>query len=385
MDKPTVHCYDARGNHLAQIPYSSLSFKDSISDAGSMSITVPDSAALRKLDLSRITREYGSIWLAKCGARVLHAGWLTSCKVDDGGDDGNTLILVAGGGWTLWQKRLVMTKKRADTWGDGTVVIDEQHPPGDWILRLQGSYRDLCRELLRLSMEQCWVPYTLPELQGGGHVRDYNLWELATISDRLGDIADLADGPEIRFDPQLPDSTSMRWLLNVGAPEIVDHHWSLNASIPGQHIAVSAVKFDGEGMAGESFGVGGRNDDNLLIARYRDDSLESQGWPLMQKANTSHSSVSILQTLQSYVRADVISGSHPQLTIGLVCGLDRDVHVGDWIDLRVPDKQPDGKPQPLRALLVTKILGTNLWPLKVTDVSWSLDDKKQSLQCRVRW
>jgi hypothetical protein len=380
MDVPTVHCYDAMGNHLARIPYATLSYKDSISDTGSMSISVPDTTELRRLDLSTILREYGSIWLAKCGDRVLHAGWLTSCKADEDG----ALALVVGGGWTLWTKRLVMTKTRSGSWDDGTVVIDEQHPPGDWILHLRGSYSDLCRELLRLSMEQGWVPYTLPDWRGGDNVRDYNLWELATVSDRLGDIADLADGPEIRFDPQITGPTTMRWTLNVGSPEIVDHRWKLNVNVPGEHVGLGGVCTDGQDMTGESFGVGGRNEDNLLIARYRDGWLESQGWPLMQSANTSHTSVSILQTLQSYVRSDVAAGARPQLTVGLTCGLDRDVHVGDWIDLRVPDRQADGKPQPLRAQLVSQTIGTDVWPLKVTDIDWSLDSKRQSLQCRVR-
>lgn len=380
MEPISLHAYDAQGKHISALPYSDLSWKDSISDAGSMSCTIPCTPMTASLDMTRILREYGTIWLAKTGDRVLHAGWMTDWKLDD---DQQSVSVDIGGGWTIWEKRLVLNHALASSWKDGTILIDDENPPGDWVLTLTGTLRDIARGLLEESIKWGSLPYALPKVQGGSsNTRTYQCWDMATVSDRLGDIADLEDGPEIRFDPQLEDF-GMSFTLNVGSPEIVDHEWKWNTLIPGQRVMLTGIDASGDLIATESYGVGGKNDDNVLVARTSSANLTGQGWPVLQMGNTSHSSVGVLATLQSYVASDVTSGDEPQLTVGLSCGIEHDVHVGDHIDLRI---HPNGMTAGIlrRVTGVTVETNSAILPLKVTDVSGSADKEWLELQTRIR-
>ena len=381
MDPITLHVYDHTGRHITALPYESLSWSDSISDEGSLTATIPDTPILHHLDLSRILLEYGTIWAAKQGDSILHAGWLTDWKISD---DGKSVSIDAGGGWTIWTKRLVLNHNLWNTWKDGTVLIDEKNPPGAWILTITGTLRDICRGLIAESMKFGDLPYTLPAIQGGtSNTRTYNCCDMATVSDQLGDIADLEDGPEIRFDPH-ETGTGLAFALSVGTPEIVDQEHRWNANAPMQRVTLAGVDASGDGICSQSWAVGGKNDDSVLVARTVSGKLAGLGWPeALQTANTSHTSVSILETLKSYTTADVMSGDEPQLTIGVKCGIEHDVHVGDHIDLRIPTDT-----------LASRLLAqsarhrdasdTGILRRKVTDVSGSTDTDWLTLQTRIR-
>ena len=380
MEPISLHVFDpVSGAHITGVPFTNLSWSETISDTGSMSVTLPDTDALRKIDLSRVLREYGSIWLAKSGSRVLHAGYLVKWQLNE---KGGSVTCDIGGGWTLWRKRLVVNHALASKWRDGIVLIDEDNPPGDWVLTLSGTYRDIARGLVAESLKWGGAPYELPAVQGGSaHSRTYNAWDFSTVSDRLGDLADLEDGPEIRFDPRL-DGNRMRFYLNVDS-EIVDTEWRWNASLPGQRVKLSGIDADGSDITGQCFGTGGKDEDDLMVAMRRSSRLTGLGWPLLQSANTSHSTISVLATLQGYVAADVRAGDEPQLTVGVKCGIEHDVHVGDWIDLRLPAGGRDA-PSGLAAHLLQRLYNSTTLQLKVTDVSGSAGSEWLDLQTRVR-
>ena len=379
MEPITLHAFNADGSHAAQMPYSSLSWSDTISDTGSMSATIPDTTAIDTLPTTMLTRMYGSIWAATSANRILHAGWLTHAKI---GTDSVSLDI--GGGWSIWEKRLVIKKALADHWKDVTVVIDEGNPPGDWTLTINGTLRDIARGLLEEAMKFGPLPYDLPSRQGGNsNTRTYNCWDLATVSDRLGDIADLENGPEIRFDPH-KDDDSIRFALTVGTPEIIDHTWTLNTIVPGQRIQIGDIDCDGDAICTASYATGGKDNDTLLVARATGDKLTRDGYPPLLTANTAHSSVSVLSTLQSYAAADVESGDEPQLTVEIKSGIERDVHVGDHIDLTIGEREtPDAK-ESLATTIIQRLNGSRTLQLKVTDISGSADSEWLTLQTRLR-
>lgn len=99
------------------------------------------------------------------------------------------------------------------------------------------------------------------------------------------------------------------------------------------------------------------------MARASSGELTAAGWPVLQMADTSHSSVSELPTLKSYASAAVVAGDEPQRTRGLKVRRDVPVRVGDWADVRT---------------------GEGLLELKVTDVSGSAGSPMLTVQCRPR-
>lgn len=371
-----VHVFDpVNGAHISRMPFSEVSWSDSVSDIGQMTVTIPDCRQLRRIDVNRILREYGSIWAYVDYPRILHAGYVKSFDVDE---DGSVTVNV-GGGWSLWEKRLVLNHNLSSKWTDGYVLIDEENPPGDWMLTLTGTYSDIARGLVAESLKWGSAPFVLPSVQGGSsHTRNYQCWDFATVSERLGDLADLIDGPEIRFDPQF-SGDSIRFRLNVGSPEIIDNKWQWFTGVPRSTVRVTGVNGDGSYTTNQSFGIGGRNEDKLLVAMSVSKNLTGRGWPVLQSLNNEHTSVSELSTLQSYVRGDVANGDRDQLTVGVECGVEFDVHVGDWIDLILTEDSAS-----ICERLVSGYASSGVLGLKVTDVSGTSDADVLSLQTRIR-
>ena len=315
------------GAHVRRLAASEVSWSDNVNEAGSLSATVRGGDELRDC-----LRQYGNVVAAISGTRVLHAGYVTHAKRDR---SVGTWSVDAGGGMTILDKRLVLNYALASGWVDGTVLIDEEHPPGNWVLRIRGTYRDVVRGLVAESMKFGALPISLPSVQGGSaHDITYNCWDLARVSERIADLCNRDDGPEVRLDPALSSAWALTFALRVDE-EVVDNHWRWNALAPGSRVLLGDEDQDGEAMCTSCYAIGGKDEDRMLVARASGTALTSRGWPVLQAANTSHSSVSVLSTLQSYARADVAGGDAPQLSLALKVGIERDVRVGDWADVRV--------------------------------------------------
>lgn len=318
-----VEAFDGlTGRWLAHVPVSSCTWTQTISGEGGMDATVPAGVRLP----IHAVQPWHAIWAVADGTRVLHAGWLTRVKRTVDG----SLQATIGDGWTIWSKRLVLNHALDAAWRDGQVLIDEDNPPGDWLLRLRGTYSDIARGLVAESLKWGSLPYDLPAVQGGSsHERAYQCWDMATVQERLSDLADLEDGPEVRFDPYLTGDGRIRWLLRVGTPEIIDHEWTWHPLARGQKVTLGDMDRDGADMTGQCWAVGGKQDDVVLMCRRTGGTLTDQGWPLLQTANTSHSSVSVLATLQSYASADVACGDATQDVTGLTVPASDTVRPGD--------------------------------------------------------
>lgn len=313
------------GARIARLPFSSLTWSDSISEQGSLEAEVPGGERF----LGGALRPYGTIVAARAGARVLHAGYVTKATLDRAT---GAVSVSAGGGGTILEKRLVLNRALKTSWRDGPVIIDEDNPPGDWVLALEGSYRDIARGLVEEALAWGGLPIDLPPVEGGAHERNYRCWDLATVLERLDDLAALDDGPEIRFDPSVSDGR-ISFLLRVG-DEIVDRVWRWNPAVPGQGVYLGTTDLDGEPMCTQCFGTGGREEDELLVARSAGGALEEAGWPVLQVANTEHSTVSDLATLRSYVAADVAAGDDAQECTSLGAPASLPVRPGDWAEIR---------------------------------------------------
>lgn len=359
MDAIELHAFDGRtGAHLTRLAMSAATWSDNLNEAGDMSATVRGGDELRD-----VLREYGAIVAAVMGTRVLHAGYVTHARRDRGA---GLWTVDAGGGLTILDKRLVMNHDLKAAWADGTVLIDEEHPPGAWVLRLRGTYRDVVRGLIAETLKYGELPIALPAVQGGtAHDITYNGWDLAKVSERIGDIGDRDDGPEIRLDPKLTPTWDLTFELNV-ASEIVDHRWAWNPLQPASRVALGDEDMDGEAMCTECYAIGGKDEDRMLVARASGTALAGRGWPVLQVANTQHSTVSVLDTLRSYARADIANGDAPQRSQALRVGIERDVRVGDWADVRVGPGDGD------------------VAAYKVVGVKGSADSDMLDIECRER-
>lgn len=360
-DPLQVQVYDSStGRHVMRLPYSSARWSDSIGEAGSMSVEVDATRTALELGLHERLRPWSVILAVTDGERILHAGPLTDISWDA---TSRRISLSAGGGMTLLSKRLVLNHRLASSWHDGVVKTGPDDDPGGYLLHLAGSYPDIVRGLVAETMAWSPLPIILPEPEGGTYYRDYYAWDMAYVADRIQDIIGLQHGPEVRFDPVLQADGSMVYRLRA-ATEIIDHHYRWSAPAPGQRVYLEGVDASGSAMCTQVYITGGKEDDETVMARRW---LETKG-PLLQYADTGHSTDSDLESLQEYAMADLSIGATPQETIKVKAGIDYDVHVGDWADMRVEDDW----------------MGERTLRLKITDVDGSTDEDWLSLQCAER-
>lgn len=301
--------------------------------------------------------------MARWGARRKLRPWLHSVAVIDNGAvrfagpitsrrwEGLTLKIDAGDGWALWKKRLALNHALATQWVDGEVVIDEDNPAPEWTLSIAGqTLGGIGAAVIRESL--LWGPLLVdpPEPEPGTHVRNWPCWNGSTVHDRLKSLTEVEGGPLIRFVGYIRDDGHLRIRYVTGVAEVV-HSWVQTA--PKQKVAISSVDEDGSSMATHAFAFGGRDEDKLLVARSSSTALTEAGWPVLQVADTSHSTVSELPTLRGYAGQIVADGSLLPESYELTVPAGYDVMPGDWADLTVEDPY----------------LGKRLVPLVVVEVS----------------
>ena len=334
----TLHAFNGlTGAHICRLPLISADWADAINEHGRLDATVQDDGSIPSTAL----RQWGTIIALLDESTPVHAGYLTHSKLNRGESEWR---LEAGGGGTILEKRLVLNYALNGSWVDGRVTVDEKSPSGNWPLTLTGSYADIISKLISETEKWGALPITPKALTGGNKTRTYNSYDFATVADRISDIGELEYGPEWRFDPILSSS----WVLTFAQKtsedggELIDNTWHWNALAPQSGVLLDDEDMDGDDMSTSCYAHGGKEKDMLLVARYSSSKLTNAGWPLLQTANTSHSTVSELSTLQSYARNDVAAGDDPQRTIALKVSRELyDVHVGDWATLRYGEGNAD--------------------------------------------
>ncbi len=327
----TLHAFNGlTGAHICRLPLIKADWTEAINEHGSLNATVQDDGSIPSTAL----RQWGTIIAVMDESEPVHAGYLTHAKLNRADAE---WTLECGGGGTILEKRLVLNYALNSSWTDGQVLVDEDNPSGNWPLTFNGSYSDIIAQLVTETKKWGALPITPKSLTGGDKTRTYNSYDFATVSDRISDIGDLENGPEWRFDPVISSSWVMSFEQKTSADggELIDNQWHWNALAPQSGVLLDNEDIDGGDMSTSCYIHGGKNDDLLLVARYSSTALTDAGWPLLQTANTSHGTVSLLSTLQSYARRDVATGDDTQRTIALkVLRELYDVHVGDWATLR---------------------------------------------------
>lgn len=343
------------GEPLKRIPFLSCDWSQSINEAGSMKCTISN-----KYDVETLCAPYRTILALCSGQRIYHAGYVTHINESRSSGEWN---VDCGGGLSILKKRLVINYTLAATWADGSVVVDEENPSGYWQLSLRGSYSDIVRGLILESMKFGTLPIQTKPYEGGGHERNYNSYDLATTYDRIHDITQLEDGIEVRFDPIITGDGNLSFRQRSDV-EIIDSHWKWNTTLPGSLVTEQDIDIDSEDLCTESYGTGGKDNDSLLVARSRSQTLIDKGYPVLQIANTEHSSVSELPTLQSYVASDVRWGSVEPKSQSFHVNRSLNVQCGDWADIRTSQ---------------------GVKRMKITDVSGSLSESYLTVQATERY
>lgn len=358
LEPMTASIYDLRtGARLTRIPILDAPWSKTINEWGSLSVKLPRTPTARLQTIRLAAQPWRTLLVLRRGTRVIHSGVIT-----DRPWDGTHLTLKAEGFGVVFSKRLVLNRVLRAMNIDGTVLIDEDNPAPEWRLTFTGSLVDIAASLIRETLVWGTLPVTLPAAEGGPNERTYFGYDFATVEKRLLELTQVENGPELRFTEQLT-AGYISYLLE-GAPELVNTHHQWNTAIEGQGVVLGKIDDDGEAIVTQQWMLGGRNEDRMLITRANGTLAD---YPLLQKIDSSHSTVSEIGTLRAYAREAIARGSRTQEVVDVSVPATETVLPGDWADVR--DRHP--------------YYGDVVLPLKVVGVSGSTGTRLK-LSCRIR-
>lgn len=176
------------------------------------------------------------------------------------------------------------------------------------------------------------LPITAVDPAGGGvDYRTYYGYDLATYWDKLYQLSQEVDGPEIRFDPQVAtraDGEYLSWVAQIGAPHVgrATTTWVFDSDTS------AVVGFDGDG-ARMAFGVwsagAGQSRDKVITHR-TDTSLLNIGWPMLEAIDTAHSSETTYPVLDAHTQAVLATWKQPVVSYQVSVRADSDPMVGTY-------------------------------------------------------
>lgn len=207
------------------------------------------------------------------------------------------------------------------------------------------------------------LPIVLPDdesLGVGNHDRTYPGYELGWVGERLNQLTEVEDGPEVQFVPRrrVDDPRYLEWVMVVGttatdsmiyrpgAPHLID------ASAPESPLRDLTISADGSAMAERVWAAGQGEAEGRPIVSASDPFLLNLGYPLLESELTSTDTTELETTLGAQVEEALAQSARPVETWEVSVSRDGRRHVGlirpgDWARLRLAGDvyQPDGEYQ----------------------------------------
>lgn len=293
------------GRRIQTVPVVSAEWSDTLNDAGQISATVKLNDQVVQLLALKGSATPGKAFLAVVdGDSVLQAGPIWWHDYDA---DAKTLSLRASGMWSYFDHRMLIpvlagflpTSPSADT-------------------NLTSSLQGIARALV--VQAQSWtggdVPVNVPVEIPGDSVRNYRGADLASVGQRLRELTQVEGGPDIRFAPRWSeDRLGVEWDLLVGTPDepllFSAFETVFNVGLKGSSVTDLRVRVDGSAVAGQVFATGGRASDDALVAVATGSALSAAGFPLLEKVDSSRSTITDVNTLQGFANELVLAGARP--------------------------------------------------------------------------
>jgi hypothetical protein len=286
-----------------------------------------------------------------------------------------TLKVSGKGMWSYFDHRVLIPLV-----AQSIPVIDpvSGEPYGSMNTNLVGwSYGTIAKRLVAqaIAFTGGFVPVVFPADEAGPYQRSYLGTDLAMIGERLRQLTEVINGPDIAFTPRFTtDGQGMEWVMRTGTlaqPNIAgatEHIWDY--SVPEPSIADLEVTLDASNLVSRYWLSGGRSDDRTYIERVDDLSLLNAGFPLLEASGSSDAETPAL--LQSKAAEQVRINKAPKSTWSFRVRADGDpravdVNVGDYCRLIIAndDVIPDSGPTGYRRRIAAKSGDLSDW-VKVT-------------------
>lgn len=266
-------------------------YTDELSAAGSARATIALDAVRAEIDIRAVTTPWRHYLALDHDGALLWAGPLIPRRRTPAT---NTIEISASGLWAVFDRRVLA---RLGDW-------DYTDPRADVILTYR-SLPGIALDIVRTAIDRPHgeLPLVLPRLDtSGDHERSYYGHELATAGERLKQLTELDDGPDLHFHPRYrADRSGIEWVLRVGEPHLTQPgiEWYFDY---GGNLADYGWDEDGSVMASTVLVPGDGIERGRLIGAAADTTYPNAGWPALDYVVTDHGSVSDPATLAGHAR-----------------------------------------------------------------------------------
>lgn len=340
------------GQRITSLPFTGGRWSRSLG-SGSIEVTIPTRSAQfaipvpltvsgatrwvpgweRRRDLRLATQPPRMFCAVLVWDQVLEAGpiWVRE-------EPGPSVSLRASGLWPIWDHRLLISHL-VDWSTPGAVAGSSLTYSG---LSLGTIAKRMIEELVAHTGGS--LPLTLPADESGTHERTYPGFEMAMAGQRLSELTQVEDGPEIDFPARLSDDRQgVEWTMRTGTTADRTLHqtgmdWVIDARAPRGRVGALTVTEDASAMTVRALAKGAGSDTSTLISRQalRSDLLTA-GFPLLDSAR-SYSTVTEQTTIDGHAAADLAENDQSWLTWKCTVELDErtaQMRPGDWCTVRV--------------------------------------------------
>lgn len=314
------------GRQIEKLPVMTGPWDDRLDTAETITVKVdlqdPDVRNLGLRNASTLAKSYLGVVE---GDVIVACGPIWTFTYDR---DAATIDLGAAGLGSYYDHRLILPLLAASIGVDQWTIPD----PSDSTRTipnpaLTSSYTGLWLGTIAKRLVQqahTWTGGNLPvvfqadEADGDAdHERNYLGADFKPVGEAIQDLSNVEDGPETNFQPRFTtDRLGVEWVMQVGTvaqPLLFSPQrpqWNL--TVPQSPVSKFTIDGDASKMGSWSWQTGGRQSDDVLVARAYDPALVDAGFPLMDVLDTSHTSVSKQSTLDGYAKAGALLGK--QLT-----------------------------------------------------------------------
>jgi hypothetical protein len=334
LEPYSVYVFETRtGRVVDRVPYVGVPrWSSGINQASAgWSVTVPlrghaQGAGMDPETLDALADPWRFSWAITQGSQIWQAGPV----VNESYQGGSTSTVSGGGLWKLLSdKRLLINPDRANVatvggtdadiaFGTGTVSeIGSPIPAANRNLSLHTIAKRLVSIIEGANGGN--LPVVFPDDIAGTAVRTYPGYDLASPGQRLQELAQVIDGPELEFTPEFVDPTSrqaVQWRMRIGNPRLGNlgfaHQW-----IAGRALCSASREIDGSNRVTRDFERGNGMNRDLIIGFHNVpvNALDNADI-LLEEVGNDHASTTDVEVLNDWARSSTAANVDQTQTFG---------------------------------------------------------------------
>lgn len=165
------------------------------------------------------------------------------------------------------------------------------------------------------------LPLDVPAPIAGANVRNYFGYEFASAGQRLSELTQVQNGPDVLFAPYFSAPGVIRHKMVIGNPTIVQPGNPLVFNYPG-NVRTVLTSRDASRLTTFQVAVGNGLQDLALWGKAQDATLTAAGWPSLFSADSAHVDVTDQATINAWAQGDLGLNGRPVETWATVVRID---------------------------------------------------------------